>query len=91
MKRTKTIRERHLGQIIGHNEVEAIPEGLRLMCTRVRIDGDWCLRTVAYDDKDRSYDLGAYGDMFDLTPLPLKYRAQVYQAVVRFAVLLDLA
>jgi hypothetical protein len=88
-KPTKTIRERHFGKIIGHDDVIEIPAGIRLKVDMVRErpkdkKSDDVLRCSTFDDKDREFSLGDWGgvdNLFNLAPIPQKHRMAVYIAI----------
>lgn len=101
MAQTKSICLRHFGKIIDHDNVAAIPEGIRLRLTVVN-EGkgkkkkaeDDVLHVELFDAKDRSWDCGDFGgtvNMLDLSKVPAKLRTATYIAIAFAADKADLS
>lgn len=101
MSQTKSICLRHFGKIIDHDDVAAIPEGIRLRLAIVN-EGtgkrkkacDDVLHVELIDSKDRSWDCGDFGgtiNMLNLSKVPAKVRTEVYIAIALAADKADLS
>jgi hypothetical protein len=106
---TKNICPKHIGvelgkrddrpaRPIGHKDVLAVPEGIRLQLTICKEEPkkrstEIVLRCELVDDKDRTWALGDFGGtirVLDLSRIPLKDRTAVYIAIARGADKVDL-